>query len=231
MSVLCPRGHASETADFCDQCGGKINGVSLGMVVTSEGPRFNGASGTKSADESTDAAPPSLPNPCPNCRAVNAEDDRFCESCGYDFRAVVAPPAPVSALRMQVWETQVTADRAYYDRLEANGIPFPAVYPERRFTLSGDRLVIGRRSASRGTRPEIDLSGGPEDVAVSHMHAILISGAHGAWAILDPGSANGTFLNDSKDPVPTNEAIALREGDQIHIGAWTTLTLRATSGI
>jgi pSer/pThr/pTyr-binding forkhead associated (FHA) protein len=131
---------------------------------------------------------------------------------------------------VQVWEATVVADRAYYDRLDANGISFPAICPERRFKLSGERLVIGRRSVSRGIQPEIDLSGPAEDVGVSHMHAILVGATGGGWTIIDPGSANGTFLNDGADPIPTNQAVELSEGDQIHIGAWTTLKLSARSG-
>jgi hypothetical protein len=121
----------------------------------------------------------------------------------------------------------VVADHAFYERVDADGIPFPLVCPERRFTLSGEHLLIGRRSVSRGIVPEIDLSAAPVDVAISHTHAILVAREHSGWATIDPGSANGTFVNDSAEPIRTNEAVALREGDQIHIGAWTTLTLRA----
>jgi hypothetical protein len=43
---------------------------------------------------------------------------------------------------------------------------------------------------------------------------------------VDPGSANGTRINDDSDPVTTNQPVALADGDQIHIGAWTTITVR-----
>ena len=107
-------------------------------------------------------------------------------------------------------------------------IPFPAVYPDRVFSLTTLRAVIGRRSASRGINPEIDLSGAPEDPGVSHMHAVLVGSPEGGWTLIDPGSANGTFLNDSTDPIDTNKAVPVADGDRIHMGAWTTLTLRRT---
>jgi len=113
--------------------------------------------------------------------------------------------------------------------MEVDDIAFPAVCPDRHFNLTGDRFVIGRRSVSRGVNPEIDLSGAPEDVGVSHTHAVLVAGPDGAWTIIDPGSANGTFLNDATDPIPTNQAVPLNDGDRLHIGAWTTVTLRKTT--
>jgi hypothetical protein len=171
------------------------------------------------------AVAPAPTKVCPNCQFLNAEDDIFCESCGYRSTPGAAPTAP-GVPATEAWEASVVADRAHYDRLKAEAIPFPAVCPDRRFTLSGDRLLIGRRSASRGISPEIDLSGAPEDVAVSHAHAVLVREADGGWTIIDPGSANGTLVNDSTDPIPTNEAVVLKDGDQVHIGAWTTLTLR-----
>jgi pSer/pThr/pTyr-binding forkhead associated (FHA) protein len=122
----------------------------------------------------------------------------------------------------------VVADRDYYDRMQAEEIPFPAVYPDRIFSLTTLRAVIGRRSASRGINPEIDLSGAPEDPGVSHMHAVLVGSPEGGWTLIDPGSANGTFLNDSTDPIDTNRAVPVSDGDRIHMGAWTTLTLRKT---
>ena len=118
------------------------------------------------------------------------------------------------------------ADRDYYDRMQAEEIPFPAVYPDRVFSLTTLRAVIGRRSTSRGINPEIDLSGAPEDPGVSHMHAVLVGSPEGGWTLIDPGSANGTFLNDSTDPIDTNRAVPVSDGDRIHMGAWTTLTLK-----
>ena len=132
------------------------------------------------------------------------------------------------AFAAPTWQAVVVADRDYYDRMQAEEIPFPAVYPDRVFSLTALRVVIGRRSTSRGINPEIDLSGAPEDPGVSHMHAVLVGSPEGGWTLIDPGSANGTFLNDSTDPIDTNKAVPVADGDRIHMGAWTTLTLRKT---
>jgi hypothetical protein len=126
----------------------------------------------------------------------------------------------------------VSADRAYHDRMaavnapDAESVAFPIFCPERRFALTnGQQLLIGRRSLTRGIEPNVDLTGPPEDVGVSHAHAVLMSSADGAWTVLDLGSANGTYLNDSTDPLRPNTPTPVKEGDQIHVGAWTTLTL------
>jgi pSer/pThr/pTyr-binding forkhead associated (FHA) protein len=123
----------------------------------------------------------------------------------------------------------VTADRAYYDRVVGTGGPdrpeldFPAYCPERRFALSGTEVRIGRRSVSRGIHPEIDLSGSLADPGVSRLHALLIAGPDGTWSVVDPGSENGTLLNGNE--IPANQAVPLHDGDRVHLGAWTALTI------
>ena len=126
----------------------------------------------------------------------------------------------------------VTADRGYYDSVQDAGGPdaaaigFPAYCPERRFRLAGTQVRVGRRSESRGIYPEIDLTGPPADPGVSRLHVVLVAAADGTWSVLDPGSANGTLVNG--DEIPAGEAVPLRDGDVIHLGAWTALTLTTT---
>jgi pSer/pThr/pTyr-binding forkhead associated (FHA) protein len=126
----------------------------------------------------------------------------------------------------------VRSDRAYYESVMAAGggdaatIRFPEYCPERRFQLAGPQMRIGRISPSRGFEPEIDLTGPPTDPGVSRLHAVLIPESDGAWAILDPGSENGTHVNDVE--IPTDQRVRLRDGDRIHLGAWTVLTIHAS---
>jgi hypothetical protein len=142
--------------------------------------------------------------------------------------AAPGPAAPAGA----AWTAVVSADRAYYDSiqaaggLDAAGIEFPAYCPQRRFTLDRAEVRIGRHSASSGISPEIDLSVAPADPGISRLHAVLLRGADGSWSIVDPGSANGTLLNGAE--LTTGEVVPVRDGDRIHLGAWTEL--RLTSG-
>jgi pSer/pThr/pTyr-binding forkhead associated (FHA) protein len=86
-------------------------------------------------------------------------------------------------------------------------------------------MRVGRRSASRGIEPEIDLTGPPVDPGISHLHAVLIAQPEGGWSVLDPGSSNGTQVNGAD--IGTGVAVPLRPGDRICIGAWTVLTVEA----
>ena len=139
-------------------------------------------------------------------------------------RAAATTPTAVGT-----WTAVVAADRAYYDSVlavsdqDAASISLPAHVPERRFRLSGTEVRIGRRSVSRRIEPEIDLTGPPTDPGVSRLHAVLIAGPDRSWSVVDPGSPNGILVN-GKD-VPPGEAVPLRDGDRIHLGAWTVITI------
>jgi NAD-specific glutamate dehydrogenase/predicted ATPase len=127
------------------------------------------------------------------------------------------------------WQAVVTADGDYWRSVAADDAEFPEHYQPRRFTLTKREIWIGREDVPRGIRPEIDLSGSPEDRGVSHAHACLIRQAEGSYALVDVGSKNGTTINDDQSPIPNNVPMPLENGDQIHLGAWTTITLSLIS--
>ena len=79
MTVTCPSGHSSATADYCDQCGAPIAAVATPLQPTVELPVL----------EETETSPSEVREPCPVCGAPRSGDDRYCERCGHDF---LAPP-------------------------------------------------------------------------------------------------------------------------------------------
>jgi hypothetical protein len=127
------------------------------------------------------------------------------------------------------WSAVATADRAYFDTVTASGGPhatalgFPAYCPERRFPLTGQEMRIGRRSTSRGLTPEIDLTGPPLDPGISRLHAVLVARPGLGWAVIDPGSENGTMVNGQE--IASGVPVPLHDGDRIHLGAWTLITV------
>jgi pSer/pThr/pTyr-binding forkhead associated (FHA) protein len=132
------------------------------------------------------------------------------------------------------WSVVATADRAYYDTVTASGGPeaaavvFPPYCPERRFELTGREMRIGRRSASRGLNPEIDLTGPPMDPGISRLHAVLVANPDLGWSVIDPGSENGTVVNGHE--IATGVPVPLQDGDRIHLGAWTLMTVTKNDG-
>ena len=228
--ATCASGHDSASDDFCDVCGIRIGAAT----------EFPPSPAVALPDGGATATMPAPAEACPQCGA--ARTGQFCESCGHDFTPAtsgslgspsgLSPVAPSPAATPPVtatWTAVVTADRVYFDRVvatvgaDASELSFPAYCPERRFPLSGTEVRVGRRSVSRGIHPEIDLTGPPADPGVSRLHALLVAGPDGTWSVVDPGSENGTLLNGNT--IPANQAVALHDGDRIHLGAWTALTI------
>jgi hypothetical protein len=230
----CPAGHDSATDDYCDTCGLAITARTAVLEQPPPPP-----------------APPPGVETCAVCGAVRY--GRFCEECGHDSalppppettpppdeRAAesapgrpAADPGPTSGpQRTGRWAVVVRADRAWFEEVrrrdgpDAATVEFPQYCPERRFPLTGRQVAIGRRSRSRGTNPEIDLSGPPLDPGVSAQHALLVARSDGGWDLVDLDSTNGTSLGDATEPLVANTPVALQPGDRIRLGAWTTITV------
>ena len=213
MTVVCPGGHQSATTDYCDQCGLPIGGAvaPAPAPVTEHLPVL---------EEEADTSAAAVHQPCPVCGGQRSGDDRFCEGCGHDF---LAPPRKPGA-----WEAVARADRGQFERLGGTDLSFPGEHVERRFTLQASQVRIGRSRGRAGEpAPEIDLAGTPEDPGISRLHAVLEQQADGNYALRDLGSTNGTTVNDDPNPVGTEAAVPLADGDRIRLGAWTTITLRS----
>ncbi len=216
-AYTCPEGHASTTGDYCDTCGAAI------APQTGQPPAPASPSGDPVAMH------------CANCGADRTPGDLFCEVCGVDFatgKMPAAPPKPQPASTSTGpvvpavptgWTVVVEADRAYFDKNQAEGgatLAFPDQQPTREIPLAKDEVFVGR-----GGTVDVDLN--HVDPAVSHHHLHLTRQPDGdGWELVDDGSANGTWLDDDPDPITPGAPIALRSGSRIHIGAFTTLTLR-----
>lgn len=207
MSNVCPQGHRSSTADYCDQCGARI----------AAGPTALAAQPTEVLPSVTAVVAAPVPaEPCPSCGAARLVGDLFCESCGFDFSSeAVAPPDASTAVPVR-WTAVVAADREHFERVAPDGMDFPTDFAPLTFALEEDELRLGRTAA-----------GG--DPAVSRVHAILVRQDDGSYAIVDRGSTNGTTVNDDPTPIAPDSPMPLADGDCIHIGAWTTITLHAES--
>ncbi|MEV5197758.1 FHA domain-containing protein [Streptomyces sp. NPDC053720] len=130
------------------------------------------------------------------------------------------------------WTAVIAPDREYFLAMmqrsgpEATGLNLPAYSPEQQLPLAGNQITVGRRRHSTGESPDIDLSVPPEDPGVSHQHAVLVQQPDGSWAVVDQNSTNGTTLNGAEDPIQPYVPVPLQDGDKVHVGAWTTITIR-----
>jgi len=206
----CPQCGTARLGQFCEACGFDFASNQTPSWAFRRAALVPGAvAGDRTAD-----------NRVPGRTAV--------DGVGLDRAGPADASGPFGAVS---WVAVATADRGYFDRVLAGGapdartIPFPRYCRERRFRLAGREIRIGRRSASRGIEPEIDLTGPPTDPGISHLHAVILAQPGGGWALLDPGSANGTLINGSE--LAPGERVALHPGDRVYLGAWTMLTILA----
>jgi hypothetical protein len=236
---LCPRCGAVRSGRFCEGCGLDLDAPMPPASATPATPAVSPAA--------PPAEPPAVTGPDPGVSTGGAGSGTGSPSFGTASRpGAAAGGAAASAAGGEQaaapdpampagWSVAAAADRAYYDTVAASGGPdaalvtFPPYCPERRFALTGREMRIGRRSASRGLTPEIDLTGPPLDPGISRLHAVLIADPVTGWSVIDPGSENGTIVNGNE--IPTGVPVPLHDGDRIHLGAWTLITVsHANSG-
>jgi pSer/pThr/pTyr-binding forkhead associated (FHA) protein len=162
-------------------------------------------------------SPPS--SVCPACSAPRPTEGRFCEQCGSDVDVAVTPARGG-------WIAEVITDGQLYERTAPDGLILPEGRGAVTVVVADAEVAIGRRNESRGIEPAIDLSGPLADPAASHRHAVLSRLEDGSYAVTDIGSTNGTTLNDGQVTLEPGQPHPLVDGDRIHIGAWTTITVR-----
>jgi len=221
MDLRCPHcGQMSTDAEYCSECG-----ASMQAPVAAPSPAVQ-------------APVPAGPGePCPVCGEPRPSPlARFCDTCRYDFvtrqpfgaapppeapRPVAQPPAtqpdPTPQPGVRRWELLAQVDTS----LRKPDDPEPGDHSERLFPLDLADHLIGRRSDSADIHPEVVLP----DPGISRRHARLLRQADGGMALVDLASMNGTRLNGTL--VAPNVITPLAADDQVTLGCWTRLTLRA----
>lgn len=234
----CSAGHHSDSGDFCDTCGTRLGAAGALLTATADPPGqpcqrcgtvrsgrfcetcgFDSVGGTNG--EGLAAHGPQTASSGSIGDGYDTGDD---PRSGNGTAANLAPPG--------AWTAVVGADPVYYESVmlaadeNTAAVQFPGYCTERRFPLGGTEIRIGRRSVSRGLEPEIDLGGPPVDPGISRLHAVLLPLQDGGWAILDPGSENGTLVNHTE--IAVGVPVPLIDGDCIHLGAWTKIVIQAS---
>ena len=65
---------------------------------------------------------------------------------------------------------------------------------------------------------------------MSRQHLRFERCPDGTYAVVDCGSANGTTVNDDLTRIPADTGVPLADGDRVHLGAWTTITIERQAG-
>lgn len=124
------------------------------------------------------------------------------------------------------WVLEVWIDPEWY-ALQQSPDPMPSPGLPHVQPLRKRSVLIGRPSRSRGIAPDIDCE---PDSGISRRHAQLSTDGS-RWFLEDLDSANGTYVAQAADPLPTqpipgNRRKELQADDRIYLGAWTRLVLR-----
>ena len=99
--------------------------------------------------------------------------------------------------------------------------PFPQNAPQRTFPLDLDENLVGRRSDKKDIHPEIMVA----DPGISRRHLSIRRRDDGGLVAIELGSTNGTSLNAA--PLEPGIPTPLNDGDQLTLGCWTRMTIRA----
>jgi hypothetical protein len=223
LGALCPRCGAAGLVRYCEACGYQVGSDPAAAQTPVSGATPAPAAPPVAAGTSESAAvlgSALFPDP-----GDIAEPSSSASATAPDAPGSGGPPAHVPA----GWTAVVSASRSYFDAViaergpDAASVQYPAYCPERRYQLVAPQMRIGRRSVSRGISPEIDLTGPPTDPGISRLHAILLAKLDGSWMITDPGSENGTKVNDTE--IEANVPVPLADGDHVFLGAWTAMAI------
>jgi len=243
MQRICPKGHVSTDQDYCSECGARLDGAASAITPA-----------TAIAPEELAAAAGG--EPCPVCGTPRVVGARFCEVCRYDFQTATAPgasstpappqetltesaadvqpeqsehptpkatPAPAStpsAMVPQRWDVIIAVDPSLNKNPDP-AQPCPQKAPERTFPLDLDENLVGRRSDKKDIHPEIMVV----DPGISRRHLSIRRRDDGGLVAIELGSTNGTSLNAA--PLEPGIPTPLNDGDQLTLGCWTRMTIRA----
>ncbi|MHC9543780.1 MAG: FHA domain-containing protein [Vulcanimicrobiota bacterium] len=145
-------------------------------------------------------APPTMPvRPpalvCPRCRKENVSSAVYCGGCGISLtgKGGIA-----------------TSSKCYGKLVPLGGGP--------EYYLDRDKMLIGRKSEGDQLFPEIDLGDVDNATGISRKHAVVVRDELHTF-VEDLGSANGTFVNESK--IEEGVQHPVHDGDTIRLGGYS----------
>lgn len=150
---------------------------------------------------------------CPSCGYENPLAARFCSSCGTQLRAASPAGGDATIAFDPMLEGETSAIDVATDLPEGT----QAMLVVRQGPKRGTRIALDNDEVTIGRHPGSDIF--LDDVTVSRHHA-TIRRAERSFQVLDAGSLNGTYVNQSR----VDEA-ELNDGDELQIGKFKLVYL------
>ncbi|WP_420113227.1 FHA domain-containing protein [Pseudactinotalea sp.] len=176
------------------------------------------------AEQSAEGEPgdPDENEPAPSDPEQSDPEEEPAESEQPTNGGLPTPPAPGP----DEWVAEVWVDPDWYAAQDPED-PMPAPGSPQVIPLRAKSVLVGRPSASRGIKPDVDAG---EDTGVSRRHCQLTTDGL-RWWVEDLESANGTYVNHTGDPLPTTpidpgERYELADDERVFIGGWTRVVIR-----
>ena len=219
---------AASGALFCENCGYDFTTgatpvahapSSLDLGATGAVPAVTAPPTGAAADPSGTGGP--APDPLEPPPAVVAPPAAS-SAPSADPAAPVTPPPPGD----DAWVAELWVDPDWYAAQQAED-PMPSVGLPVLIPLRERSVLVGRPSASRNIRPQVDAGA---DSGVSRRHCQLNTDGH-RWWVEDLQSSNGTFVARVGEPLPDDpirpgQRHELQDGDRLYLGSWTRLVVR-----
>lgn len=256
MSGTCPLGHSSASDDYCDVCGSPMGVAAAEPILGNSDPvpapatcphcdaaaapgalfcENCGYDFTTGTAPRSAAAGPGVSAPGPTANAPEPpEPPAASDSMAAPEQASAAAPALAEAPQLVAppvpgpdsWVAEIWVDPDWYAAQKPED-PMPSPGAPRVVPLRERTVLVGRPSASRGIRPQVDAG---TDTGVSRRHCQLTGDGH-RWLVEDLDSANGTYTSPAGDPLPRQpltpgERHELTEGERVFIGGWTRIVVR-----
>ncbi|MBO3088011.1 FHA domain-containing protein [Cellulomonas dongxiuzhuiae] len=217
---------AAQGALFCENCGYDFTTGATPVAAASslDLGAATGAVPTVGMAAPPHTAPGAVPDPLepPPAVATPPGGDGSTSAPAPDPAAPLGPPPPGG----DAWVAELWVDPDWYAAQQAED-PMPSVGLPVLIPLRERSVLVGRPSASRNIRPQVDAGA---DSGVSRRHCQLNTDGH-RWWVEDLQSSNGTFVARvgeplPDDPIPTGQRHELQDGDRLYLGSWTRLVVR-----
>jgi len=160
---------------------------------------------------------------CPGCLSKYCPGDRTCAVCGRVLETITAetialdglpdlePSPPTGSFRLVVQGTEAVK---YHGQ------------PTQEIIIGPAPLLIGRRDASSGIYPDVDLQGLADYGYTARQHARIVP-TNGRLFVTDLKGQGMTAINDAGRTLPANEPVELLLGDRLIIGEAITFVVLA----